>query len=100
MIERFARMTDPDLRPEEVRWCRAWTVAWSAFFVVNGAVAAALALFAPLRWWTLHTSVLGYVAMGLLLGGEWIARKVRFRRFGDNAVERLLERVTGPGDAA
>lgn len=100
MIERFARMTDPDLRPAEVRWCRAWTVVWSSFFVANGAVAALLALYAPLAWWTLHTSLVGYVLMGLLLAGEWIARKLRFRRFGDHPVDRLLARVTARGEGA
>jgi uncharacterized membrane protein len=99
MIERFARMTHPDLRPAEVRWCRAWTVVWCAFFVMNGAVAAGLALYAPLTWWTLHTSLIGYVLMGALLGGEWVARKVRFRRFGENAFERFLARATGAGEA-
>lgn len=93
MIERFARLTDPELTQAEVRWCRTWTVIWSTFFVLNAATAAALAAWAPLAYWVFHTSVLGYVLMGFLLATEWIVRKLRFRRFGAGPVDRALARL-------
>ena len=43
MIERFARLQEPDLSPPKQAWCRMWTWIWCAFFVANGAAAAALA---------------------------------------------------------
>ena len=48
LIERFARMQVSDLSAEELRYCRSVTQVWSAFFVLNGGTALALALFAPL----------------------------------------------------
>ncbi len=90
MVERFARMVHSDLRPEEVRWCRLWTQIWCAFFLINGALAAALAIGGALFWWTFHTSIAGYLGMGALFGTEWLLRKIRFRRFADHAVDRWL----------
>mgnify|MGYP000157911794 CR=1 FL=1 len=42
------RLSHADLRPEEVRWCRSWTVVWCVFFALNATTAAALAAYAPL----------------------------------------------------
>ena len=78
MIERFARMQDPDLTPEKVAYCRTVTQVWCVFFVVNGATAAVLALAAPLEWWALYAGVLSYVLIGALFAGEHLVRAVRF----------------------
>lgn len=80
MIERFARLQVADPSPEQRAWCRAWTRIWCAFFALNGAVAAALALWAPLAWWALYNGLLSYLLSGALLGGEWLLRRRRFGR--------------------
>ena len=51
MAERFARAQQDVLSPAQVAYCRAVTIVWCVFFVVNGSVTAALALFAPLKVW-------------------------------------------------
>jgi uncharacterized membrane protein len=76
MIERFARLQDPDLGPKQILWCRLWTWIWCGFFVVNGVPAAVLAIAAPLEWWTLYTGLLAYGLMGVLGGTEWVLRKL------------------------
>lgn len=78
MVERFARLQKPELSAAEVRYCRSVTIVWCVFFVANGAVAGALALRAPLSWWTLWTGALSYVAMGTLFAAEWLVRRARF----------------------
>jgi len=79
MVERFARLVEPDLSEAKVPYCRAWTWVWCSFFLVNAAAAGALALWAPLGWWTLYTGVVAYVLIGLLFAVE---RVMRIRRFG------------------
>ena len=32
MVERFARLHERELSPEQIAWCRLWTVIWSVFF--------------------------------------------------------------------
>ena len=93
IVERFARMQVDDLSPAEIDYCRAVTKVWSLFFVVNGGIAALLALTAPLSWWALYTGILAYVLMGLLGAGEYVVRKYRFGRFADHLLDRALQSV-------
>ena len=78
MVERFARLHEPELSEAKVRWCRQWTVTWCVFFVVNGCIALVLALAAPLASWTVYNGLVVYFFMGLLFTTEWIARRLRF----------------------
>jgi uncharacterized membrane protein len=93
MIERFARLQEPRLSDAELRWCRGVTEIWCLFFAVNGAIALALALAAPAAWWALYTGGLAYVLIGLLVAGEYVARKHRFRAFGASPIDRVLVRL-------
>ncbi|MGY2155989.1 hypothetical protein [Pseudomonas tolaasii] len=75
IIERLARMTDPDLPPKAIVYTRQVTVVWSVFFLCNGLLAAALTLWAPLSWWTLYNGLIAYGLMGLLFAVEWLVRQ-------------------------
>ncbi|AIR89073.1 membrane protein [Pseudomonas cremoricolorata] len=75
VAERLARLRDPDLPPRAVRYTRQVTQVWSGFFLLNGLIAAALTLWAPLTWWTLYNGLIAYAAMGLLFAGEWLIRQ-------------------------
>lgn len=93
MIERFARLQHPDLTPDEVRWCRAWTIVWCTFFALNASIAAALAVWAPTLAWSAYTGGISWALIAALIGTEWTIRKLRFQRFGDNPVDRLFARA-------
>ena len=75
MIERLARLHDPDLPESGVRYTRRVTWVWCGFFVVNGAIALWTALAASWQVWTFYNGMLAYAAMGALLGGEWVVRQ-------------------------
>jgi len=77
VIERLARLRDPALPPAGVRYTRCVTRVWTLFFAANGLVAAALAVWAPLAWWTLYNGGISYLLMGALLAGEWLVRPTR-----------------------
>lgn len=80
IVERLARMQEPDLPPAAVHYTRQVTWVWVGFFAFNAAIATALALWAPLTWWTLYTGLIAYLLMGLLFAGEWLVRlRVRAR---------------------
>ncbi|MCO5169077.1 MAG: hypothetical protein M9894_22265 [Planctomycetes bacterium] len=78
VVERLARLLEPDLPAERAAYCRRVTWVWCAFFAANAAVAGALALLAPVAWWALWTGVLSYAAVGLLFVGEVVVRRRRF----------------------
>mgnify|MGYP003700748243 CR=1 FL=1 len=74
MIERFARVAEPDLPPSGVRYTRQVTKVWCAFFVFNGGVALYSCLAASMEFWTLYNGAIAYVLMGGLFAGEYAFR--------------------------
>jgi uncharacterized membrane protein len=75
LVERLARLSDPDLPARAVRYTRSVTQVWCWFFLANGLVVVALNLWAPLSWWTLYTGLIAYGLMGLLFAIEWLIRQ-------------------------
>lgn len=73
MIERFARLQQPDLPAQAIPYTRKVTWVWCGFFVVNGAIATAT-LFASDQLWALYNGLLSYIAIGILLAGEYLVR--------------------------
>jgi uncharacterized membrane protein len=94
-VERFARMAEPELPPEGVAWCRGVTWVWIVFFAVNAGLTAALALLQP-GLWALWVGAGAYAAMGALFTTEYVVRKLRFRRYGNNPADRFLARLFPP----
>ncbi|KAF1023048.1 MAG: hypothetical protein GAK30_00738 [Paracidovorax wautersii] len=80
VIERLARLKEPGLSGAGQRYTRRVTQVWCVFLAINGLMAGALAVWADWYWWTLYNGLLSYVAMGVLLGGEWLLRPHARRR--------------------
>ena len=75
MIERFARLVEPNLPESGVIWTRKVTIIWCIFFVVNAVIALYTVIFAPMKIWVLYNGFISYVLMGILFLGEFILRK-------------------------
>lgn len=83
LIERLARLHEPDLPQSGIRYTRCVTWVWAMFFALNGAAALWTALFADWHLWTLYNGLIAYVAMAILFGGEFLIRQfVRKRAEG------------------
>ncbi len=78
VIERLARLQEPDLPPSGVAYTRRVTQVWCGFFVVNGGISLGTAFWATDAGWALYNGMISYVLMGCLLAGEWLLRK-RFK---------------------
>jgi hypothetical protein len=98
VAERFARARDDELSSARVAYCRAVTIIWCFFFVVNGGITAVLALFAPLGWWALYTGALSYIALGSLALGEYFVRRARFGKCTRAHASLCKPRVGAPPD--
>lgn len=77
MIERFARLVEPDLPETGVRWTRQVTKVWCFFFALNGLISLVTVYFTSTQVWVWYNGFLAYVLMGLLLLGEYLLRKRR-----------------------
>ncbi|HEY1723641.1 MAG TPA: hypothetical protein VGG27_20525 [Magnetospirillaceae bacterium] len=80
LIERIARLTEPDLPPEGVIYTRKVTWVWVFFLIGNAIISIATALYGSLEQWTLWNGFLSYIAMGALFSGELVVRRVVRRR--------------------
>jgi uncharacterized membrane protein len=75
VVERLARLAEPDLPDAAVPYTRRVTQVWCGYFIFNGSVALATALWASNHVWALYNGLVSYVLIGLLFGGEWLVRK-------------------------
>ena len=75
LVERMARLQEPDLPPFAVAYTRCVTQVWCGFFVLNGGLALASALWASDQVWALYNGLLAYVMMGVVFAGEWCVRR-------------------------
>ncbi|WP_144212119.1 COG4648 family protein [Shewanella donghaensis] len=80
MIERLARLKEPDLPDAAISYLNKVTLLWCGLFVLNGSVAFYTAQFSTLEMWTLYNGLIAYLLMGLLLGGEWLYRTFWLRK--------------------
>ncbi len=76
MIERLARLQEPDLPKEAVEYTRKVTIVWCLFFIGNGSVAFYTALFSSNEVWTLYNGLISYILMGTLFLVEFAFRKL------------------------
>src|SRR5262245_25488864 len=74
MIEHFARIREPNLPAQAIGYTRRVTQVWCIFFAVNGVIALITALWTSSATWMFYNGLIAYLAMGLLLAGEYVFR--------------------------
>jgi uncharacterized membrane protein len=82
VVERIARASRHDVPPEAVPYLRRVTIAWSVFFVCNGAAALFTATETSLATWTFYNGFLAYVLIGLMFGAELLTRQRLMKNIG------------------
>lgn len=75
LVERLARLREPDLPPRGVAYTRRVTQAWCVFFACNGTIAAVTAFAASDRVWALYNGAIAYGLIGAMFLGEWLVRR-------------------------
>ena len=80
VVERLARLTEPDLPAAGVRYTRKVTAVWCVFFVANGAAAASTAAVSSDGTWAQYNGLIAEVLIGCLMGTEWCVRQWVKRR--------------------
>lgn len=79
IIERLARIQEPDLPAEGIRYTRRVTQLWCVFFILN-ACFALYTCFHSLALWTLYNGLISYLLVGVLLALEWGVRQLVRRK--------------------
>ncbi|MGI9323153.1 MAG: hypothetical protein ACR2PJ_06195 [Pseudomonadales bacterium] len=76
VVERMARIAEPDLDAAGVHYTRRVTQIWCVFFAINGLIALATVTMTN-EIWLLYNGFIAYLAMGALFAGEFIVRHLR-----------------------
>lgn len=84
MIERFARIVEPDLPQEGVAWTRNVTIVWCFFFLLNAIVAIFTVFFTSTDVWVIYNGFISYVLMGIIFAAEFMLRKIQQRKHQTN----------------
>ena len=75
VVERLARLEDPDLPPKGVAYTRKVTQVWSLFFLCNAAVSLFTVWYGD-RWlWSFYNGCVFYLVMGLVMAVEMAVRR-------------------------
>ena len=76
MVERIARLTEPDLPEAAIGYTRNVTVIWVIFFLINGSIATYTAFYTSLEVWTLYNGLIAYLFIGMIFAIEYAVRTV------------------------
>jgi uncharacterized membrane protein len=76
IIERFARLMEGELDAHAIEYTRKVTQVWCGFFIINGSIATATAMWGNWDIWLLYNGGIAYGLMGLLMLVEWWVRRV------------------------
>jgi uncharacterized membrane protein len=79
IIERLARIREPNLPICAINYTRRVTQVWCIFFAANGTIALITALWSSPAVWILYNGIIAYLIMGFLFAGEHVVRW-RFKR--------------------
>ena len=80
IVERLARLQEPDLPEKGVRYTRRVTQVWCLFFIFNGSIALFTALYGNMPLWTAWNGIIAYLLIGFLTAGEWLIRRQMIKR--------------------
>ena len=75
LCTRLADKVHGPLTPQEVRYTRRVTAAWTLFFLLITAATAGLFLWVPLRIWSLFANFCVLPLIGLMFVGEYAVRR-------------------------
>ena len=80
IVEKIARLRDPNFSEREIPYARKVTLAWSFFFAINGCVAFITVMLQDKFYWSIYNGAISYVLMGLMFAVEFYCRKRYIRR--------------------
>ena len=74
LVTRFAAIVRGYLHPDVARYTRRVTQAWALFFAMLALESLLLALFAPVRLWSLFTNFINYLLVAAFFVAEYWVR--------------------------
>lgn len=76
LVERMARIKEPNLSAHGVLYTHKVTIIWTIFLTCNALISTLTAVWGTLAQWTLWNGLVSYILMGTLFIGELLVRRV------------------------
>jgi len=93
LIGVFASLEHGTLPPDLARHARLITWCWALLLAAMAITSLALALWAPMKTWSLFVNVVSYLLVGILFTGEYVYRRVRFRHYRHASLPAMIRNV-------
>jgi len=94
LISRFAEIEqNGTLTAELARYTRRLTWIWTVFFIALAAISAWLAVSGDRVAWSWFTNFASYLLVGGLFLGEFVYRRIRYRRYRHDSPVKLASRI-------
>lgn len=78
VIQKIARVMEPDIKPKALEYTRKLTYVWTGFTFLNWIVSI-LTVFLSEKIWALYNGCISYLLIGMFFAVEYIVR-IRFKR--------------------
>jgi uncharacterized membrane protein len=75
MVERIARLAEPNLPDGARPYLRRLTAVWVGFLLFNATIAGWTVLYGSMEQWTLYNGFISYLLLGGLFAGEMLVRR-------------------------
>jgi uncharacterized membrane protein len=79
IVERIARLREPNLPLNAVQYTRRVTQAWSVFFSINGLISLYTVFAKNEHVWLIYNGFISYILIATMMLVEWLIRR-RVRR--------------------
>ncbi len=78
IIQKFARMMEPNIKPKALEYTRKLTYVWVCFTFINFFISF-LTVYMPERIWMWYNGCISYILVGIFFAIEYIVR-INFKR--------------------
>lgn len=83
LVERLARLRQPNLPSHAIRYTRNVTRLWCVVFCINIIITSGLIFQNNYTAWAFYTGVIAYVIMGVVMSLEWVVRQIIMRKYDE-----------------
>lgn len=78
VIQKFAKLVEPDIKPKALEYTRKLTYVWALFTFLNFLISLGT-IFLSQRTWEIYNGIISYILVGIFFAIEYIIR-VRFKK--------------------
>lgn len=81
VIQKFAKLTEPNIKPKALEYTRKLTYYWTIFTFFNFLISL-WTVFLPQKIWSIYNGIISYILVGSFFAIEYFVRKRFKKKYG------------------